>query len=73
MCKRYYSNYDEMKDTALSYRQDWFRVERHTSECECGTMHPAFTISDREDDDIIEKMVCCQQCAEKQKSTLKTV
>lgn len=66
MCKRYYSTYEDMKVTALSYRQDWFRVEFHTANCGCNIPQKAFTISDREDGDIIEKMICCPQCSQKQ-------
>lgn len=50
MCKRFYSNYDEMKATALSYRNDWFRVESHTAQCNCSKQVTGFTISDREDE-----------------------
>lgn len=72
MCKKYYSNINEMIDTALAYRNDWFSVERHATECKCGAKTTGFTVSEREDGDIIEKMICCPQCAKNQALTSKS-
>lgn len=72
MCKRFYCNYETMRTTALSYRNDWFRIESHEINCNCGKQVTGFTISDREDGDIIEKMICCEVCASQQVLTPKT-
>lgn len=64
----YYSNSKGMEVTADFYPSNSFSIEYHDAKCNCGTKTTGITVTDREDRDIIEKMILCDICTSKQKN-----
>lgn len=74
MTAKYFNSVDAVSDYAAIYPANIFNVVNNPQTCGCNGVRLGYDVSDRQDSEVIERLIVCPVCAKQtHEQTVKTI
>ena len=60
----YFTSAGLLNSHVRNYPSDCFHIEQQSHQCTCGKIRDSYEVIDRQDNDILERLVLCPRCAQ---------